>query len=441
MSDRLNVRRAWGTRLAGLLSMVVCLGAVIVSVVQERRQVEPGGVAEAEVTLKLAASEISVPTGDPLNEAVAEVRAPLVSYLVRELITERLGTTQLSADLEIDGPRDELTQRGLRAADTSRVPAAIKAGLEGKARWAKEARARARLQDAANLPATRPAAAGINSPVTTASANPAAIESQKRVSKVVASGDSPDDRIDPNAGRRSPILVEAHPRMPSLKPRLKSATSVHASGTIGDGAAARDQEYSNATTAHATSTTLDSRMRPAVALAPIPFASNVGIPDETHVTNGSAGPPQGHDRLGMDEAAARLADGLRAMREEALSQREERVFMVDVEDRVISAASTAASVRLDPAFNIRLHTAKSELAGKSRGGIRFYADGSSTGGRIELELLGEHTAINVQWSTGAVTVERWGRKGFGRALDPKSPTSGHSGRLYTSSNLVNFGAD
>ena len=344
MSDRLNVRRAWGTRLAGLLSMVVCLGVVIVSVVQERRPVDPAVFAEAEVTLKLAASEISVPTGDPLNEAVAEVRTPLVSYLVRELITKRLGSTQLSADFEIGGPRD----------------------------------------------------------------------------------DSPGDRVDPNVGRRSPILVEAHPRMPSLKPRLKSRTSVHASGTIGDGAAARDQgivvsrndtaiqassldvgvRNSKATTVQATSTTPDSRMRPAVALAPIPVASNIAVPDESHGTNGSAGPPQGYDRMGLIEAAARLADGLRAMREEALSQGEERVFVVDVEDRVVSASSTAASVRLDPAFNIRLHTAKSELAGKSRGGIRFYADGSSTGGRIELELLGEHAAISVQWATGAVTVER-----------------------------------
>jgi general secretion pathway protein H len=61
---------------------------------------------------------------------------------------------------------------------------------------------------------------------------------------------------------------------------------------------------------------------------------------------------------------------------------------------------------LDPALNIHLLTVKSERVSQSRAGIRFFADGSSTGGRIELKLLGNQAAINFQWATGAVTVER-----------------------------------
>jgi general secretion pathway protein H len=82
------------------------------------------------------------------------------------------------------------------------------------------------------------------------------------------------------------------------------------------------------------------------------------------------------------------------------------VFTVDVENRAFISASNAEPVPLDPALNMHLLTAKSELIGKRKGGIRFFADGSSTGGRIELELLGERATINVRWATGAVTIER-----------------------------------
>ena len=108
---------------------------------------------------------------------------------------------------------------------------------------------------------------------------------------------------------------------------------------------------------------------------------------------------------GLDEAAARLADGLRATREEAILQQQERVFAVDVNKRAF-ASSGAESVPFDPALHISLLTAKSELIGESTGGIRFFPDGSSTGGRIELRLLGDRVAVNVRWSSGAVTLER-----------------------------------
>jgi general secretion pathway protein H len=49
---------------------------------------------------------------------------------------------------------------------------------------------------------------------------------------------------------------------------------------------------------------------------------------------------------------------------------------------------------------------ESELVGEGKGRIRFFPDGSSTGGRIDLELLGDRAAVNVRWSNGLVTVER-----------------------------------
>jgi general secretion pathway protein H len=127
------------------------------------------------------------------------------------------------------------------------------------------------------------------------------------------------------------------------------------------------------------------------ALAPKPSVSRVPEPSE----GGSKG---------LDEAAARLADGLRATREEAMLQRQERVFAVDVHKRAF-ASSAAESVPLDPALDISLLTTKSEVIDENTGGIRFFPDGSSTGGRIALRRLGDRATVNVRWSTGAVTLE------------------------------------
>lgn len=111
------------------------------------------------------------------------------------------------------------------------------------------------------------------------------------------------------------------------------------------------------------------------------------------------------DQWDLQETAALLADILRATRAQAVSQSEERVFTLDVAERAFAAGSAQMPVLLDPAIEIQLLTAKSELVGEGGGRIRFFPDGSSTGGRIDLELLGERAAINVRWSNGLVTVE------------------------------------
>jgi general secretion pathway protein H len=449
-----DVRRARWIWWADLLSTLVCLGAVIGAASLGRLPANPPLSPQVEVALRPAPSEISLRAGDPLNEAVAEVRAPLVRYLIRELIAERLGDAQLSADLEIGG----LAPHGAQLADTTAARAAIEAGLEEQARVTKKASARARRQDEATKDhvrerdrkfanvrseaedshqrpsvgytglkrkgaenyglTTEPAAVRTNPAAAMASTNPATFEDQRRAFHPAA-GDTPGDRPEP-------------------KPRLIGRASAPTSGTVDNGVPVRAGTIpvirndtsmrasslkvgvsdSEPTTVHATSTSPDGPefldMRSRAALAPAPSASSIEAPDKGGARKESAGPPQGGGWLGLDQAAARLADGLRVTREEAISQGQERVFTVDVEERAFSAASIADSVSLDPAFHIHLFTAKSELVGGNRGGIRFFANGSSTGGRIELELLGERAAINVQWATGIVTVERWSKKPSGR---------------------------
>jgi hypothetical protein len=68
-------------------------------------------------------------TGDPLNEAIAEVHSPPMRYLIRELIALRLVNAQLSADLETGGLAIELAQRGAQLADATASRAEITPGL------------------------------------------------------------------------------------------------------------------------------------------------------------------------------------------------------------------------------------------------------------------------------------------------------------------------
>ncbi|HPQ94516.1 MAG TPA: GspH/FimT family pseudopilin [Thiolinea sp.] len=51
----------------------------------------------------------------------------------------------------------------------------------------------------------------------------------------------------------------------------------------------------------------------------------------------------------------------------------------------------------------RLNTAASEVSGAT-GSVRFFPDGSSTGGSVELEANGQAFKINIEWITGRVSI-------------------------------------
>jgi general secretion pathway protein H len=51
-------------------------------------------------------------------------------------------------------------------------------------------------------------------------------------------------------------------------------------------------------------------------------------------------------------------------------------------------------------------TAQEELSGDGVASIRFYPDGSSTGGRIKLEKNGTNWQIDINWLTGQIELEK-----------------------------------
>lgn len=107
----------------------------------------------------------------------------------------------------------------------------------------------------------------------------------------------------------------------------------------------------------------------------------------------------------MRTAGKKLAASLRYTRTRAIITKSEQVFLVDTEGKKYTAAERDP-VSLPEDMNVLLTTARSELTSENVGGIRFYPDGGSTGGSVQLEANKQIYTINVAWLTGEATIER-----------------------------------
>jgi general secretion pathway protein H len=112
---------------------------------------------------------------------------------------------------------------------------------------------------------------------------------------------------------------------------------------------------------------------------------------------------RGQPQLDVDIAARAIADGLRQTRSEAVLRNQQQVFALDVEERVFRAGDRTP-VRIGDGIALSFRTARSQLLDQGVGQIRYFPDGSSTGGLIRL-LQGKAQAdVSSDWLTGLVTV-------------------------------------
>ena len=118
---------------------------------------------------------------------------------------------------------------------------------------------------------------------------------------------------------------------------------------------------------------------------------------------------RGQPDFDVEVAARAVADGLRATRSAALLENREQLFALDVEERLFRTSAGERPVRLDRSLEVTFQTARSELMSESIGQIRFFADGSSTGGRIGLARDGRQATVTVDWLTGGVAVDHGAR--------------------------------
>jgi general secretion pathway protein H len=104
------------------------------------------------------------------------------------------------------------------------------------------------------------------------------------------------------------------------------------------------------------------------------------------------------------KAAAQLAASrLRDLRAAALSSGSERVAIIDVGARKIHFGDGGAPLPLARSIAVAFTGAEGEQRSESRMGVRFYPNGSSSGGTIRLRSERQAYEVRINWLTGRVS--------------------------------------
>jgi general secretion pathway protein H len=103
-------------------------------------------------------------------------------------------------------------------------------------------------------------------------------------------------------------------------------------------------------------------------------------------------------------AARKLAAALRETRNIAVAQRQESVLQIDMDRHVFRLAGQEREYALPEKADLKLFTAEQELVSDKVGGIRFYPDGGSTGGRVTIGAGDRKYDVDVDWLTGRVDI-------------------------------------
>lgn len=110
------------------------------------------------------------------------------------------------------------------------------------------------------------------------------------------------------------------------------------------------------------------------------------------------------DSAKIRAASRDLVAALRYTRGQAIVKGTQQVLQIDLEHNTYQAPGKGV-VELPKKMVLQLTTAAEEQSGDHVGGIRFFGDGSSTGGHISV-LMGEREwRINVGWLTGEIALE------------------------------------
>jgi general secretion pathway protein H len=103
--------------------------------------------------------------------------------------------------------------------------------------------------------------------------------------------------------------------------------------------------------------------------------------------------------------AARLVAELRAARTLAISSNRDIAFAFDAATRSYKIDGIVTTAAVSPSINVTLLTAKEFVRDRSEAKIVFFADGSSTGGRLTLTQGNQSIPVLVPWLTGFAQIE------------------------------------
>ena len=115
-------------------------------------------------------------------------------------------------------------------------------------------------------------------------------------------------------------------------------------------------------------------------------------------------PSRGASIADLKASARVLASGLRQAQSMAMATKQDAVLTLDLDAREFQLPGEKGARKLPDGIDLKLYTAQSEVTSDKRGAIRFYPDGSSTGGRITVASGERKYLVDVEWLTGRVTI-------------------------------------
>lgn len=103
--------------------------------------------------------------------------------------------------------------------------------------------------------------------------------------------------------------------------------------------------------------------------------------------------------------ARQVAGGLKMARDTAIYSRKPAFLSLDLGNREFSVDGETKVHKLHPDVELKLYTAQDDLVSDTVGMIRFFADGSSNGGRVTVGAGARKYLIDIDWLTGRVTID------------------------------------
>jgi general secretion pathway protein H len=108
----------------------------------------------------------------------------------------------------------------------------------------------------------------------------------------------------------------------------------------------------------------------------------------------------------LQATAHELASRCRAARSAAIRYASEQTVVIDMGNRVVTAGKDVPPLRIADTVSVSSETSATEQVAPHAAGIRFFANGASTGGKIRLKTGQQAYEVRVNWLTGRVAVER-----------------------------------
>jgi general secretion pathway protein H len=105
----------------------------------------------------------------------------------------------------------------------------------------------------------------------------------------------------------------------------------------------------------------------------------------------------------LDATAAEIAGVIRLSRSKAIAQNQTQSLFINLAQRTISDGRRVELLQIDPAYGIVASFGR-ETGNAGEPSYRFFADGQTTGGKVEISKDGQRRVVAINWVTGAVTV-------------------------------------